>query len=321
MQSGTWKVGTVGEKGGVGPWLAAWVLVVLVMPGTGCDRSQSDGSAGGEGAQEESGPSSAGEAEEASGTGDAGGKAEASQADWKSKVEQALEKGKKEVARERAEEAAKTCSFFPDSCEEGRACFSTAEGKHRCAVFDPNKRPGDVCRSSNGCDRRQQCVGGRPGRCLPICNPDADKGPGCASGRTCVVVYARDGQKMPWGACQRIEDRCTRWPEDSCGIGENCYRTPVGLRCQRYNREARVGTRCERDPTRCNFGQACVEVGDSGWRCMDKCDDSHPCEVGECRPIREQSYGFCGGGDREEGLPRRQDRVQRDGSNLKGWSD
>ena len=214
--------------------------------------------------------------------------------DWSDKVNQALEKGKKEVEREEQAEKRQTCQFFPDNCPRGKSCVSTRSGAQRCAKINPGKEPGDRCSAANDCGDGQQCVGGRPGTCLEMCNPENLRKWGCPSSGVCTRVADPSGGTFSWGVCRARRDECTPWPNDSCEIGEACLPTKVGLRCSSYS-AASVGDRC-RSPEDCDVGQTCVRENNGPLRCRRKCDAEHPCEAGACATIQGRSYGFCSKG-------------------------
>lgn len=90
------------------------------------------------------------------------------------------------------------CSFFPDSCGDGKNCYDTPNGT-RCANYAEDATADMACANSNECNDRQRCVGVGEGAlaCKPICDPDE---PNCVEG-TCQRMSDADGVPLAWGAC------------------------------------------------------------------------------------------------------------------------
>jgi hypothetical protein len=180
------------------------------------------------------------------------------------------------------------CTFFPDSCPDGRNCYSQPDGMPRvCAQYSTDSSSGDSCMAANDCGEGQRCF---QQTCRPICNPDNLSDYGCGSESVCLELEL-DGKPSPWGVCEPKEDQCTSWPNDSCGQGENCYPLPQGLRCRSYNAEADAGDRCA-GARECGDNQVCVTIEGGDSRCRNKCDMDHPCPEGSCQEL-DRSYGFC----------------------------
>ena len=232
---------------------------------------------------------------------DTGGESESRQRpddkrEWAERVRQKLAEAEKTAPADGPTPEAE-CTLFPDNCGNGESCFVGPSGKRKCAAFNPTKSPGDSCHEADKCNLGQQCVGSDPPVCLETCSPDDLDRWGCPSGRACTPIIGDDGEPFDWGVCRRIEDGCRPWPNDSCAIGEACVKTPVGLRCRSYRAKAEPGDACV-DPSDCRIGQVCV-VGRAGLgACRSRCDERHPCEQSECRPLAERDFGFCPG-DRE----------------------
>lgn len=272
----------------------AWLLLLGLVLLVGCDRGGEKSSpqteqAGGAEAPEEP---TAGQAD-SDGEGADTGTASNQEKNWENQVQKALEEGEQKAeAGEVGGAEGGGCQLFPDNCPEGKACFAVRSGKRKCAEYDPEKSAGDECGLASDCPKGTQCVGGRPGTCLPICRPGQTKAWGCPEGTVCTPVEGTTGEQFEWGACRRRQDECSPWPDETCPTGQSCLRTPVGLRCLAIDRNARSGDSC-RQPRDCNAGQTCVKLDSGGQVCRDKCDRDHPCDFGRCSPMRDRLIGFC----------------------------
>jgi hypothetical protein len=286
-----------GRRGAVGTGLAL-LCIGLLQCDNPSSNSTSTGSQGGEVSSSSS----------ESGTHDTGIDPE-NPSEWKQLVEEKLEKGRRrDTGAPSSSEPSTACTFFPDSCGEGEACFWTDDGVKRCAPFDDDAEPGSTCRAANDCNHGQQCVGGRPGTCWSRCRPDRPDQWGCEFGEACTPIYDDQNRPLDWGVCRPMSDECTPWPDDSCDIGANCYETRLGRRCLEYDLRAEVGDSCADGATDCNGGQACVRIGGVS-ECREKCDDAHPCERGSCQSLENRPYGHCrasseegGGAEATEGI-------------------
>ncbi|MFB6263235.1 MAG: hypothetical protein ABEL76_06365 [Bradymonadaceae bacterium] len=209
---------------------------------------------------------------------------------WKERVEEQMRAPAKK--KKKAGPPKRKCTFFPDNCPEGEACFSTGDGSWKCASFNEEKAPGDPCEAANDCNAGQQCIGGPTGTCLPMCNIRGDGV--CPPGRTCRPAYDENGVQLPFGVCREEGDQCRPWPNDDCGPGRSCVGTGVGYRCVKVDPLAAPGNPCPAGPSDCAPGQACVRVqGRDRSRCRVKCDEDHPCERGRCQPLGGRPYGYC----------------------------
>ncbi len=190
------------------------------------------------------------------------------------------------------------CTVFPDDCGSGQNCYSdlTDRGIERlCMPYDPTRAEGEACSEVNGCGDGARCF---EQTCRRICDPGEPEGRVCEDGEVCVGMNSH-GYDLVWGVCVPESNECSRWPDDDCGAGKNCYPRRQGTRCLAFEVGAERGDPCEgsRD---CNDGQVCLEVGgasgDTGAdskRCYPKCDDEHPCETGSCEPVSSLSHGAC----------------------------
>jgi hypothetical protein len=266
----------------------AWLLLFGLLLPAGCERGGDQSTQEAEASEEStSEQSDADQQQEDTGTASEGDRT------WENQVQKALEEGTQKVeAGETGRSEGGGCEIFPDSCPEGEACFATRSGKRKCAEFNPDNEPGDDCDLANDCPKGTQCVGGLPGTCLPTCRPGRREGSGCPNGTVCTPVEGTTGEQFEWGACRPRRNECSLWPDDNCGDGEACMRTPVGLRCLAVDRRARSGDSC-RQPRDCNVGQTCVQLDSGGQVCRDKCDPDNPCDFGQCAPMRDRLIGFC----------------------------
>ncbi|MFB6263234.1 MAG: hypothetical protein ABEL76_06360 [Bradymonadaceae bacterium] len=181
------------------------------------------------------------------------------------------------------------CTYFPDSCPEGKNCYGNPSGRG-CATFDPDKQLGDSCEKTNECNDGHRCF---EKTCRAICNPDDLKNYGCPESDACIPLQSEGGERLEWGVCVKKEDKCKPWPNDDCGEGKNCYQFSYGLRCRAYDGKASAGDTCT-GSSDCNAGQICVRAPDAEQsRCRNKCDDKHPCEKGSCRELRDVDFGAC----------------------------
>lgn len=182
------------------------------------------------------------------------------------------------------------CSYFPDSCGEGQNCYPDIgdQGLERvCRDYNPDKSTGDPCEGATDCDSGDRCV---DDACREMCDPEAPDS--CGSDAVCLSLSAQ-GHSLAFGVCEPKGDKCTTWPNDDCGEGENCYELPQGNRCLEYDPEAEAGDTCEGHQD-CNAAQSCIGAdGESEAYCRDKCDEDHPCDSGMCRDISGASYGAC----------------------------
>lgn len=261
-------------------WTAIFVVSISLCA-VGCDRSKSEGPSADTQVEEKArtdttSPESDGDS--SSGSDDR---------DWEQVVREKVAEGTSSDGRD----AGAPCTFFPDSCGDDESCFSTATGERKCREYDDGARAGDQCESADACGEGQQCVGGSPGRCRDICNPDDLERWGCDARETCVRVRNRNGELFEWGVCRRKGDECEPWPEDDCPDGEACIRTPAGYDCHRVDSDARNGDSC-RSPVDCRADQVCVEI-ESGRRCRPKCGPLYPCQRGRCAEVTDRPFGYC----------------------------
>ena len=286
-------------------WMAAgaWVLLVGVAGPVGCERGGGEvGDSSGRAVEQKTSAESANsddagreeadreetDREETDGGAD---EPEANEKqDWRNRVQQALREGDQQA--EEADDDRIGCRMFPDDCPEGKSCFASRSGKRKCSEYNDEKSAGDACSSANDCAPGMQCVGGRPGTCLPTCRPENAEKWGCAKGAVCTPVEAPDGKLFGWGVCRKRSHECMPWPDDTCGKGEACLRTPVGRRCLTYDQRASAGDPC-RQSRDCDAGQICVQSGSGPRGCRPKCDVDHPCQRGKCAPIQGRLIGFC----------------------------
>lgn len=196
---------------------------------------------------------------------------------------------------EQDEGAGAPCSFFPDSCPDGQTCVVTDDGERRCAAPGPGAE-GDECTRANGCQSGLICVGDAPATCRSVCRPARGN---CPPGRSCVPLDI-GGDASQLGACQSPEDECTLWPDDSCGLGEQCIVTPAGRTCRSTTPNAELGARCPNGPTDCQYGQTCVTTSDGRRRCRAKCSRrAEPCAQGRCVQLDNRPFGYCPEGGRK----------------------
>ena len=182
------------------------------------------------------------------------------------------------------------CTYFPDSCGEGRNCYPdiSDDGIERvCLKYNGDRSTGDACEGRADCASGDRCF---DDECRTMCDPG--DGERCGSEAVCLTLTSM-GHKLAWGICEPKADKCTIWPNDDCGDGENCYSLKQGNRCLEFNAEASVGDSCQGSPD-CNAGQTCIERdGESESHCRDKCDEEHPCESGKCQSLSSAPYGAC----------------------------
>lgn len=93
------------------------------------------------------------------------------------------------------------CSYFPNSCEDGKECYDTPNGT-RCSSFNEEATPDQACTQSTECNDRYRCAGTSPQTltCKPICNPDEEVNT-CDEGLNCVQMRDASGNLLLWGAC------------------------------------------------------------------------------------------------------------------------
>ncbi len=150
-----------------------------------------------------------------------------------------------------------------DDCEAGLYCanFDLSPGEPRVCR--------ELCLENAECDNGFTCHGmgggaGRaPGLCLPTCSPFE---PRCAEGLTCVPFRtATSEQIQDYGFC---------W----------------------FSGDLEPGASCALDQDGCADGTACVPWSDGARYCSAACDDTHPCDSGDCVFDEDggfQLWGFC----------------------------